>query len=85
MISKHIANISVAFFGLCNLMAFMYCLYALLSLYGFVEIGSQWGRDPVTEYLEAAVFFGFFTVVQAGLAVHFHFIKLPQLQQELGL
>lgn len=85
MISKHITNISVGFFGFCNFAVFNICVVALLSMYGLIDIDSYWGNDPLTEYLEAAVFFGFFTIIQAGLALHFQFVTLPKLQEELEL
>lgn len=85
MISKNITNISVGFFGFCNFAVFNIVVVALLSMYGLIDIRSYWGNDPLTEYLEAAVFFSFFTVIQAGLALHFHFITLPKLQEELEL
>mgnify|MGYP004329746951 CR=1 FL=1 len=85
MISKNIANISVAFFGFCNFAVYTLCLIALASTFGFIDIRSYWGIDPLTEYLAFAVFFGSFAVIQAGLAIHFHFITLPKLQEEFEL
>lgn len=84
MFSKGTTDLIVFFFALSSLCAFAFPLHALLSIYGLVEIGSQWGRDPVTEYLEAGAFFGLFAVIQAGFALRFYLIEIPQIDEALG-
>ena len=84
MISKKTTDLIVGFFVICSLCAFAFPLHALLSIYGLVELGSSFGRDPLTEYLEASVFFGLFALLQAGFALRFYLIEIPRIDEALG-